>query len=63
MALLRSEVGASLVEYSMLIAMIAIVTVISITAVGSATARNRHYARRDWVRITGNMAGLQGAHM
>jgi Flp pilus assembly pilin Flp len=39
LALLKSEVGASLVEYSMLIAMIAIVAVISITAVGSATAR------------------------
>ncbi len=39
MARLRSEAGASLVEYSMLIAMIAIVAVISITAVGSATAR------------------------
>ncbi len=39
MALVRSEVGASLVEYSMLIAMIAIVVVISLTAVGGATAR------------------------
>ena len=38
MVRLKGEVGASLVEYSMLIAMIAIVAVISITAVGSATA-------------------------
>ncbi len=39
MVLLRNELGASLVEYSLLIAMIAIVVTISLTAVGGATAR------------------------